>query len=298
MKKVFIVGSINMDLVINTKIMPDNGMTVSGYGFMTNPGGKGANQAVAVAKLGGDAVMVGCVGKEFGDELKNTLYKYGVNVDKVQRKEDVSSGIAVIIVHEGDNRIVLDAGANGKVDISLIESGIEKASAGDYYVTQLEIPVDEVVKGLKLAKKRGMITVLNPAPACEIDGEVFKYVDYFMPNQTEARFYTGIYPDDEKSASACAKVLMDMGVKTVVITMGSRGAMAITENEEFFIPSFKVDAVDTTAAGDTFVGATVNRLAFGDGLKDAMTYANKASSITVCREGAQQSIPYKEEVKI
>ena len=285
-----------MDLVINADVMPENGMTVTGGGFMTNPGGKGANQAVAIAKSGGNVTMVGCVGNEFSAQLLNTLQGYGVDVSTVDKLTDVSSGIAVIVVSEGDNRIILDAGANAYVDGQRVNRALVNAVEGDYLVTQLEIPTESVAAALKAGKKRKMITVLNPAPAKVLPDEVWQNIDYFIPNQSETEFYTGIYPDSAQKAEQAARILRSKGVKNVVITLGSLGAIAFNDEEVIMVDSFKVDAVDTTAAGDTFVGAMMVALSEGNTLRHSMTYANKASSITVLRRGAQQSIPYRSEI--
>lgn len=296
MSKIFIVGSINMDLTINTDIVPDGGMTVTGYGFLTNPGGKGANQAVAVAKSGGDAVMVGCVGNAFGKELADTLSGYGVDASQVAVKADVSSGIAVIVVNDGENRIILDRGANAYVTPQMAEQALSGAHAGDYLVVQLEIPTETIVAALAAARHKGMTTFLNPAPAAVLPDDIWQYVDYFVPNQSETAFYTGIYPSDEATAAKAVDVLRKMGVGNVVITMGSVGAMAFVGSETVFAEACKVAAVDTTAAGDTFVGAMVTRLAEGATVREAMAFANKASSVTVTRKGAQQAIPYRNEI--
>ena len=294
--KIFVVGSLNMDLVIKAPYMPENGVTMHGEGFMTNPGGKGANQAAAIGKLGGDVYMVGCVGEAFGDELKATLGKYGVHTDYVKKLDGVSSGIAVIVVVDGDNRIILDAGANGKVGKSLIDKALEKAERGDYLVAQLEIEQDIVEYALKSAKEKGMNTILNPAPAANISAGILTNSDFFIPNQSEAEFYTGIYPNDEESAQRCAEALSAQGVKNVVITMGAEGSACVCGGKYEKVDSFPAKAIDTTAAGDTYVGALVTKLAEGASMKEAMTFASKASSITVTRRGAQQSIPYRNEV--
>lgn len=296
MSKIFIVGSINMDLSVSTDIVPEGGMTVTGYGFMTNPGGKGANQAVAVAKCGGKAVMVGCVGNAFGKELTDTLSGYGVDASFVASSQSVSSGIAVIVVSDGENRIILDRGANAFVTPQMAQSALADAEAGDYLVVQLEIPTETVVASLIAAKQRGMITVLNPAPAAKLPSDVWQYVDYFVPNQSEAEFYTGIYPSDESSAKKAAEVLGKNGVKNVVITMGSVGAIAFAGEETVLAKAYKVNAIDTTAAGDTFVGVMATRLSEGATLEEAMTFANKASAVTVTRKGAQQAIPCRNEI--
>ncbi len=298
MRRIFVVGSINMDLAVSADIVPSEGMTVSGYGFMTNPGGKGANQAVAVAKNGGSVKMVGCVGNAFGRELKSTLEGYGVNCEFVAEHTDISSGIAVIILSKGDNRIILDAGANGRVDKTLIAAALAAAQPGDFLVAQLEIPIDSVVYAMKLAKEKGMTTVLNPAPAKPLPEEIFTYTDYFVPNQTETELYTGVLPESLSQADEACAIFREKGIKNIIITMGSLGAYFNLQEKVFFSPSFPVEAVDTTAAGDTFVGTFVTRIARGEPAEQAARYANKASSLTVTRSGAQQAIPYENEVML
>lgn len=296
MSEIFVVGSINMDLVIKTDIIPDAGVTVSGRGFMTNPGGKGANQAVAVAKSGGSAHMVGCVGREFGNSLIKTLQEYDVDTSFVQNKSD-SSGIAVIVINNGDNRIILDAGANAEVDGSDVAKALVDAKSGDFLITQLEIPIQTVSAALRLGKEKGLVTVLNPAPAANLPQEIWQYVDWFIPNQSETMFYTGVYPDSIENAAFAAEKLRELGVKNTVITLGSLGSVAFADNTVVQSSAFKVEAVDTTAAGDTFVGAFVTALDRGCNLTEALRYANKAASITVTRRGAQQAIPYRREIK-
>lgn len=296
--KIFVVGSLNMDLVIRTPYMPENGETMSGEGFMTNPGGKGANQATTIGKLGGNAYMVGCVGDAFGDELKSTLEGYKVNTKYVEKLSDVSSGIAVIVVVDGDNRIILDAGANGKVSEELVDVALAEAEAGDYLICQLEISQSIVAYAFRKAKEKGLITVLNPAPAAEIKEEIIENCDWFIPNQSEAKLYTGIYPTDEDSAKKCAAVLQAKGIKNILVTMGVSGSGCVTDGTYIHADSFKVNAIDTTAAGDTYVGAFITRLSEGATVKEAMTFASKASSVTVTRKGAQQSIPVRSEVDL
>ncbi len=295
--KIYVAGSLNMDLVINTDILPDSGVTVSGYGFMSNPGGKGANQAVAAAKSGGDVRMIGCVGREFGRELTLALTGYNVNADRVIKTDDVSSGIAVIIVKDGDNRIILDKGANALVSEEAVREGLKDAEQGDWLITQLEIPTEGVIAALEEGRKKGMYTVLNPAPAMELPDKAFRAADYFVPNQSETLFYTGIYPDSEGKAEEAAAILRAKGVKNVIITMGERGSAAFGQFGKIVSQAVKVKAVDTTAAGDTFVGALTVRLSEGASLEEAMAYANKAAAIAVTRKGAQQSIPTRGETE-
>ena len=286
-----------MDLVIKAPYMPENGVTMHGEGFMTNPGGKGANQAAAIGKLGGEVYMVGCVGDAFGEELKSTLDGYGVRTDYVEKIGGVSSGIAVILIVDGDNRIILDAGSNARVTKALIDRALASAEAGDYLVTQLEIAQDMVEYALKSAKEKGMTTVLNPAPAAKVSEGILANCDYFIPNQSEAEFYTGIYPNDEASAKACAEILKAQGVQNIVVTLGAEGSASVCGGVYRKVASFPAEAIDTTAAGDTYVGALVTKLAEGGSMEEAMTFASKASSITVTRRGAQQAIPYRNEVE-
>ena len=296
MSKIYVVGSINMDLIINTDIVPEAGMTVTGYGFMTNPGGKGANQAVAVAKCGGAVQMVGAVGNAFGAELTDTLKGYGVDTTNVYPFAEVSSGIAVITVNHGENRIILDSGANGLVSAQMAEKALAEAQPGDYLVVQLEIPVETVMAALQIARSKHMRTILNPAPACALPEEIWELADYFIPNQTETAFYTGIYPDTVEKAQQAAAMLMEKGVGQVIITLGSQGALSVSAEQTVMAEACRVEAIDTTAAGDTFVGALVTRLSEGADIQQAMLFANKASAITVTRRGAQQAIPTRKEI--
>lgn len=297
MKNIVVVGSLNMDIVIKAPYMPDNGVTITGSDFMTNPGGKGANQAAAIGKCGGNCIMVGCVGNDFGNDLISALKSCRVNTDYIVKRSDTASGIAVIIVVDGDNRIILNKGANMFLDKEAIDKALSKCNSGDYLVTQLEIENEVVEYALIQAKRKGMLTILNPAPARSVDKELFKYCDYFIPNQSETKFYTGIYPEDENSVLNAVKELKNFGISNVVITMGSKGA-AFEENGKIkIIPALKVNAVDTTAAGDTFVGAFICGLSENMSVEDAIIFAIKAAAITVTRKGAQKSIPERSEIK-
>lgn len=294
--KIFVVGSINMDLVINAPFMPENGVTITGSGFMQNPGGKGANQAVAISKLGGDVFMVGGVGNTFDRELKDTLNGYGVNTTYIKKYDNVSSGIAIIVVVDNDNRIILDGGANKTLDKQLIDSALSNANEGDYLITQLEISQEIVKYAFMKAKEKGMITFLNPAPAAKLIDGIYENTDYFIPNQSETNFYTGIYPTSENECMKAILNLKKLGVKNVVITLGTKGSCSIQNNEYISVDAYKVKAVDTTAAGDTYIGALATGLSENMSLKEAMDFASKASSITVQRRGAQKSIPYRNEL--
>lgn len=296
MAKIYVAGSINMDLVIKAETFPKEGMTIMGSDFMTNPGGKGANQAVAIAKSQENVKMIGAVGTSFGNELIDTLNNYNVDTSKIKLINNVSSGIAVIIISDNDNRIILDSGTNALVTTEQIKEALEDSSKGDFYLTQLEIPVNVVEESIKLAHKKDLITILNPAPAQKLNEEIFKYLDYFIPNQSECEFYTGIYPKTIDEAIIAGKKLLEKGIKNIIITLGTLGAIFINKDTVEFEKAYKVDAIDTTAAGDTFVGTTISHLSKGKTIKEAIRYANLASSITVQRKGAQQAIPTLEEV--
>ncbi len=294
---IFVVGSLNMDLTMKAPRIPKRGETVAGGGFMTTAGGKGGNQAVAASKLGGKVYMAGCVGDAFGNELVSSLENAGVDTRFVVREKGVSSGIAVILVTEGDNRILLDKGANGRVTREIVDRALARAEAGDFLVVQLEIEISVVEYALKRAKELGMTTVLNPAPASGISGEAFAYCDYITPNQTEAEFYTGIYPDGEEGARACAEIFLRKGVKNVLVTLGLQGSAALIGGKWVSVPALKVNAVDTTAAGDTYVGAFVVKLSEGAEAEEAMRFASAASAVTVTRRGAQEAIPVRAEAE-
>lgn len=294
--KLFVIGSLNMDLTVKVPFLPKKGMTIEGEGLLSNAGGKGANQAVACAKLGGKAYMVGCVGEPFGEELLGALERYGVDA-KYTRKECISSGVAIILVENGDNRIVLDRGANGKVSFEDVDRALREAERGDFLIVQLEIDPKVVVYALKEGKRRGMITLFNPAPARELPKEAFENSDFVLPNQTEAEFYTGIYPESEESILKCAGAFEALGAKRVLITLGERGSVCVRGKQADFADAFPVTPTDTTAAGDTYVGAFAVKLSEGAPLPEAMRFASAASALAVTRAGAQQSIPSREEVE-
>lgn len=294
---IYVLGSINMDMVARVPRMPVGGETLTADKYYVNPGGKGANQAVAIAKLGGKVAMIGKVGSdETGDALKNNLKAMGVDESMVTRA-DVPSGIAMIIVEGGENRIILYKGANHSVTKADVDEGLKNAQPGDALVMQLEIPLETVTYAAAVAKQKGMLVLLNPAPAVPLGEELLKNVDIIAPNETETEILTGVGLDSDVHIALAVKKLYQLGVKRVIITMGSRGSIVAEGQTITPVEPRKVKAVDTTSAGDTFVGATVLRYLDGDTLEDAARFASVASSITVTREGAAQSIPTLDEVK-
>ena len=292
MKKVFILGSLNMDLVIRAPYMPVAGETISGSDFIMNPGGKGANQAAACGKLGGAPIMAGCVGGDlFGEELLSTLREHGVDVSHV-RKTEGSSGIAVIVLAEGDNRIIVDAGANALVSERDVEDLLSDASEGDIFLTQLENPADTVGYALKRAKDKGLYTVLNPAPWSDGIRPYLPCVDMITPNETELELASG-----EQDIDRGLSKLRDLGIETVLVTLGSRGYRIFDGKRDLHGSSIKVNVVDTTAAGDTFSGVLVAELARGAELESAAAFASKCASIACTKHGAIRSVPERHEVE-
>ena len=285
MKKIFIIGSINTDLVISAPYMPKAGETLTGSGFFTAHGGKGANQAVAAASLGGNVVMCGCVGDDdFGKSAIDSLKKDGVNTSYVRVVKDTPTGTAVIIVENGDNRIILDKGANGCLSKEDIDEALSEASAGDIYLTQLENPIDVIGYGLKKAKEKGMYVVLNPAPANKEIVPFLCYCDLITPNESETEILGG----KDYLLSKC---------KQVLITLGGDGFLICDKKSEKHYECLKIKPVDTTAAGDTLCGGLVAMLSQNADLEKSALFGSKAATIACTRKGAQPSIPTKKEVE-
>ncbi len=286
MKKIFIVGSLNMDLTIKSPYMPKEGETITGSDFITNSGGKGANQATAAGKLGGEVYMCGAVGNDsFGKTLIENLKTASVNTEYISKANGVSTGIAVIIVTNGNNRIILDKGANAKLTVEKTVKFLETASEGDIFLTQLENPIDVIGESLKAAKEKGLYTILNPAPANKEISPYLKYVDLITPNETELELLGG------------KEELFNAGIKKIVTTLGSKGYEIADENSAKIYPCLKVNAIDTTAAGDTLCGGLAVGLAEGKSLEEATAFGSKAASIACTRRGAAQSVPTRCEVE-
>lgn len=284
-KKIFIVGSINTDLVINAPYMPQQGETLQGSDFITARGGKGANQAVAAARLGGNVVMCGCIGNDaFGEEAIRFLQKDGIDVSHIRRIENASTGTAVIVVIDGNNRIILDRGANACLMEKDIDETLETARVGDIYLTQLENPIEIIGYGLKKAKEKGMYVVLNPAPANKEIEPYLGYCDLITPNESELE----LLGDREK--------LLEK-VETLLVTLGGEGFEITTKVDTQKYSCMKVKVVDTTAAGDTLCGGLVVKMAEGKLLAEAAKFGSKAASIACTRKGAQPSIPMRNEVE-
>lgn len=297
-KPVIVIGSSNIDLVAKSHKIPVVGETLTGTDFFMTPGGKGANQAVAAAKLGAEVIFVTRLGKDiFAEKLLANFKSVNIITKYITQLEDVPTGVALIAIDDnGKNIIIVVPGANGKLmpdDLDKVSGDIATAGA---VVCQLEIPIETVEYAAALAIQSKVPFILDPAPARPLSDSLLKMVDVIKPNETEAQTITGIKVVDINTASKAADWLMAKGVKNVIITLGEKGALLANQNGREIIDRIKVKAVDSTAAGDAFTGAIAYGLATGKSLKEAAKYANIVAAISVTRFGAQASMPTKSEV--
>lgn len=298
MDPIVVIGSLNMDLVVKAPYVPTPGETVRGEALRTIPGGKGANQAAAIALLGEPAVMVGRVGHDaFGLSLIENLAAKGVDTRYIVRDPQAATGIAMIIVDAaGENSIVVAAGANGRVSPQDVDACDEILRRARLLILQFEIPLETVAYAVEKAARYGLRVILNPAPAAEMPAGLLENVHYLVPNETEAHLLTGEEVWDLESAKRAAHMLRAQGAGVVIVTLGGDGALVATDRETFHLPAPQVQVVDTTAAGDAFVGGLAVGLSHGLELKEAVRYAICAGSLTVTRFGAQTSLPSRMEV--
>lgn len=296
-KNVLVVGSINVDYVIGTDRLPKLGETIEGKGFAMNFGGKGANQAVALARAGCHVTMLGAVGEDLPGELAiKNLESCGVSCEGVDRVAG-PTGAAVITVCGGDNHIILDAGANGKVTPERIAEREDLFAAADVIVMQYEIPMDAILAAAGMARKHGKKVILNPAPAKAADPALYPYVDLLIPNEFEAGQITGIAITDRTTARAAMDALCRLGVKEALITLGKHGSAYLSAGELHYAGIYPVTAVDSTAAGDSFIGGLCAKLCEGASMDEAVAYASAVSAIAVSRHGAGVSIPTAAETE-
>lgn len=298
MGRVFVAGSINMDVVATADRHPKVGETVAGRQVLYFPGGKGANQAVAAARLGARTTLIGRLGKDsFGAELRTFLRAQGIDLGYLQQTADVHTGTAIITVAEADNSIVVIPGSNALV--SADDVGVVPLLAGDVAVSQFEIPLPTIAAFFQRARSAGATTLLNPAPAQAISSELLALIDVLVLNETELGFLAGTELSDSDEAARIIDVARGLQARedqTICITLGKRGVLALAASEEIAVPGRAVNAVDTTGAGDCFVGALAARLADGAALRAALAFANAAASISVQRMGAGPSMPTAAEV--
>lgn len=298
MPRLVVVGSLNMDLIVRTPHLPRPGETVLGRNFMTAPGGKGANQTVAAAKLGANVHLIGCVGKDdFGQALRENLRTAGANDGHVSTITSAATGIAIIQVDDGgQNTIVVAPGANAHVTRENVDAARSIIAASQAVIAQLEIPLDAVWYALHLARAANVLTILNPAPAQPLSSELLSFVDVLVPNETEAAQLTGVEVKDEVSAEQAARRLRAQGAHAVVVTLGERGALALNEDKVWHVPPYHVKAIDATAAGDAFVGTLATVYAAHRDLEAALHEASAAGALAVTKLGAQPSMPTRAEL--
>ncbi|PXX48566.1 ribokinase [Hungatella effluvii] len=298
-KGILVVGSLNMDMSISLNSIPAVGETVLGNDLFYRTGGKGANQACAAGRLGGDVRMLGCLGwDEFGDKQIESLKWAGVDTSCLKKSENQPTGTAVIYVDSnGDNNIAVVPGANKDCDLEYLKAQDKLFGWCGLVVLQMEIPYESVLYAAQRAKEEKKTVILNPAPAPnELPDELYRLVDYLTPNETELMKLSGITDCDMSSMKRGAELLLDKGVGCVIVTLGDKGALLVKKGEEYLYPARKVKPVDTTAAGDCFNGAFAVALAEGKTEGEALEFANTASSIAVTRKGAQDSLPTREEL--
>mgnify|MGYP001467862901 FL=1 len=298
MKKIIVIGSSNVDMVVRTSHLPAPGETILGGEFFMNQGGKGANQAVAIKRLGGNLIFMAKLGNDvLGRQSVGYFKKEGIDTRYIALDEDSASGVALISVDDhAENSIVVASGANMLLNEQDVDKMLEEMCEGDILLMQLEIPLQTVEYAARKAFGKGVKVVLNPAPARSLPKELFRHLYMVTPNRIEAEMLTGIKIANDADVEKVAEEICAMGVKNVIITLGSKVCLIREEGVSYRIDAFKVEPVDTTAAGDTFNGALCVGLSEGMDLKQAAVMASKASSIAVTRMGAQSSIPYREEL--
>ncbi|BFQ94033.1 ribokinase [Gallibacterium anatis] len=297
MQKLTVLGSINADHVIQVPHFPQPGETLSGQNYHIVYGGKGANQAVAAARLGAKVDFIACIGEDkIGLEMKQAFQKDGINTDSIATIQGETTGIAMIqVADSGENSIVISAGANAHLTTDIVDKFKQKILDADALLMQLETPLDAIIYATKIAKQAGKHTVLNPAPAKALPDELLAQLTMITPNETEAEVLTGVKVVDEQSAAQAAAVFHQKGVAIVLITLGAKGVFISHNALQKIIPGFRVQAKDTTAAGDTFNGALVTALLEQKSLEEAIQFAHAAAAISVTRFGAQTSIPSRQE---
>lgn len=298
MKNICVIGSLNMDLVVNVDKMPKPGQTIIGSNFKEVPGGKGANQAVAMARLNGNVSMIGKVGEDgFGQTLINSLKNDKVDTTYIKTTKG-ATGVALITVdNNAQNSIVVSPGANFEVKEEDIDNNIEAIKNSDIVVLQLETPLNTIKYALKKSKELNKYTILNPAPALKLDDEIIKNVDLLTPNETELEIISGVSIETEEDIQKAAQIMIEKGVKELIVTLGSKGSLYINKEKSIFKKAYKVQAVDTTAAGDSYTAALAVALSKDQSIEEAMDFASKVGALSVLKEGAQSSLPTLEDVE-
>lgn len=299
MNKVTVLGSLNVDTILKVQRLPKPGETLQIISKQNAGGGKGANQGIAAARSNAQTSFIGKIGKdENGKMMCEVLRSAGIDITNVTTASSGTGQAFILLQKNGENSILVYGGANQELTAADVQKAKNKIVNSDFLVTQFETPLECAIEGFKIAKNAGVATILNPAPAKKIPTELMQNVDLITPNETEAELLTGIKVIDEKTQCLAAEKLLEFGAKNVIITLGSKGAFYQTKNERGFVPAFRVDAVDTTAAGDTFLGVLSSQLDKDfSNIKEAIKFANKASALAVQKLGAIPSIPSYKEIK-
>lgn len=296
--KLVVLGSINADHILNIDQFPRPGETVIGKQYSVAFGGKGANQAVAAGRSGADIAFIACVGNDdIGERVREQLASDNIDTQPVEAIDGTTTGVALIFVNgDGENVIGINAGANASVTPDYLDRYQQQVIDASALLMQLESPLETVIAAARLARQHQTEVILNPAPACELPDELLSLLTMITPNETEAEKLTGIQVKDDESAACASAALHKKGIETVIITLGSRGVWLSQKNAGKLVPGFKVKAVDTIAAGDTFNGALVTALLEGKNMDSAVRFAHAAAAIAVTRAGAQPSVPWRHEI--
>ena len=300
MSDISVLGIFVADISFSGPKIPSVGETILGNKYNVGPGGKGCNQAIAIARLGGKVNFISKIGKDsYGELALNTLKKNNINIENIIQDEKLQTGVAGILVdkNSGKNAINVIVGAPSSLKVSEIEKQINLIKSSKIFLTQLEVPKDVTLHCLKTAKENGCITILNPAPASEITKEFFSKIDYFTPNETEAEFYTGIKITNEKEAKQAAEKLLNLGIKKAIITLGEKGLFYTDGKEEIYLKANPVKAIDTTGAGDAFNGGLAFGLSKDKSINECLELANKVAGISTTKLGAGDAMPFISDIK-
>ena len=299
MSDISVLGIFVADISFSGPKIPAVGETILGNKYNVGPGGKGCNQAIAIARLGGKVNFISKIGKDsYGELALNTLKKNKINTKNIIQDTNLQTGVAGILVdkNSGKNAINVIVGAPSTLKINEIDDQINLIKNSKIFLTQLEVPKDVTLHCLKVAKENGCVTILNPAPASEISKEFYNNIDFFTPNETEAEFYTGIKITNEKDAKQAADKLINLGIKKVIITLGEKGLFYSDGKEEIYLKAYSVKAIDTTGAGDAFNGGLAFGISNGKSIKECLALANKVAGISTTKLGAGDAMPFIKDI--
>ena len=299
MSDISVLGIFVADISFSGPKIPSIGETILGNKYNVGPGGKGCNQAIAIARLGGEVNFISKIGKDsYGELALNTLKKNNINIENIIQDEKLQTGVAGILIdkNSGKNAINVIVGAPSSLTINEIDKQINIIKSSKIFLTQLEVPKDVTLHCLKIAKENGCITILNPAPASEISNEFYNHIDYFTPNETEAEFYTGIKITNEQEAKQAAEKLLNLGIKKVIITLGEKGLFYTNGKEETYLKASPVKAIDTTGAGDAFNGGLAFGLSKDKPINECLELANKVAGVSTTKLGAGDAMPFLKDI--